>query len=287
MPTHDGYREFLRSRWAPRSRRLAVYAVGGNLAFFVFDCLLTRALAAPPSLLALAARRLPWMALPIAGGLAVHRAPSWRGVPAMVIALSVAFTWGNDWVYYDVGLAGSPIRALALVMTIITAATFLPLALPARIGVLALQAAGHVALDWASPQARPAERLWTQVAVLCLVVCVTVAFENVAAGQRRGLRLRRDLERTVAELQESRRRTDESAAALQRLASSVAHDVNNPLAAVKVNVAYLADTDDPIERREVADETLAAVGRIARIVAELRQKAAPDDGDGARGGRGS
>jgi len=274
----EEYRRFLDSRWAPRSVLLGLYAAGGTLVFFGFDWAFTRSLPAPPGVLEIAACRLPWVALPVVGCIAALLRPGWRGLPACVIAFSVAFTWANDWAYDRLGLAGSTVQALALVISVVTAATFLPVTLPGRLGVLALQTLGHAGLEWWWPQGRPAvERLWTQGAVLCLVLCVTVVFENVAAAQRRGLRLRRQLERSVSEVEESRHRTASAAAHLQELASTVAHQVNNPLAAVKVNVGYLRDAADPAERREVAEETLVAVDRIARIVAELQRKAVDDE----------
>ena len=274
------FRAFLRSRWEPRSRVLGRYAAVGSLVFLVFDLILTRGLGARPTLLAIAAHRLPWGLLPVVGWLAVVRAPRWRGLPALVIGLSVAYTWGNDWVYYALGLADSPVHALAFVICILTAATFLPLAFSGRVSVLALQALGHLALELSWARGRPlADRLWTQVAVLGLVVCVTVVFENFTRSQRRGLRLRFQLERTCRDLEESRRRAVDAVEALQQLAAHVSHEVNNPLAAVKVNISYLTGTEDRREREEVGAETLAAVQRISAIVGSLRAIVVAEDAD--------
>jgi signal transduction histidine kinase len=278
------FRSFLRSRWGPRSRVLGAYATAGNLVFLVFDLILSRQLPAPPGALAVAAHRLPWALLPVLGGLVAVRAPGWRGLPLLVTGLSVAYTWGNDWTYHVLGLAASPVHALALVICILTAATFLPLALGGRLAVLALQVLGPSVLELAWTSDRPlASRAWTEVAVLCLVACVTAVFENFNRSQRRGLLLRFQLERTCRELEESRARAVEAAAALQRLAAHVCHEVNNPLAAVKVNIGFLAHTEDRGERAEVGAETLAAVQRISVIVGSLRGLASPegeDDGTG-------
>lgn len=93
----------------------------------------------------------------------------------------------------------------------------------------------------------------------------------------------RERTEALAGLAESERRRAESErlAEVGRLAAGVAHQVNNPLAAVKANVRWLAQGaagEVPAEeRREVVDDTLAAVERISGIVADLRRAAQPDD----------
>jgi signal transduction histidine kinase len=134
------------------------------------------------------------------------------------------------------------------------------------------------AFDLALARSLPPYPTILEIAALRLTWAVfPVVGGLVASGQRPGLRLRRELERTVSALEVSSRRAAEATAALQRLASRVSPEVNNPLAAVKVNVGSLRDAGNPAERREVVEETLTAVDRIARILAELRQKTAPED----------
>jgi signal transduction histidine kinase len=119
---------------------------------------------------------------------------------------------------------------------------------------------------------------------------VLFVFENFAASQRRGLDLRFHLEETVAALEASRARAAESARAVTSLAAQVAHEVNNPLAVVKVNVRWLADAPHdegpPTERAEVVADTVGAVDRIARIVTDLRQQAAQHAPETGRPGGG-
>jgi signal transduction histidine kinase len=276
--SHLPYRAWLRSRWPTRSRSLGRYAVGGSLALLAFDVAFTRALAAPPGLATIAALRLPWIALPLAGMAAASARPGARWLPAAVLALSLAWTWGNDWTYCALGLGGEPIQSLAVVLSALTAAIFLPLTPLHRVAVFASMWLGHLAIDLACGSPRPlGARLWTDAAILALVACLTVLHEQFALSRRRSVILRRRLERTVAALEASQARASAAAAEVSRMAAEVAHKVNNPLAAVKVNVALLGQPplpDEPEgERAEMAGETLEAVERIARIVAALRRQA--------------
>lgn len=89
----------------------------------------------------------------------------------------------------------------------------------------------------------------------------------------------RERAEALAGLAESERQLAESArlAEVGRLAAGVAHQVNNPLSAVKSNVRWLAEAGAAAagesERREVVDDTLEAVDRISEIVADLRRAA--------------
>jgi signal transduction histidine kinase len=285
LTVEDRYRAFLRSRWPSRTRALALHAFCGSLFLFALDVLFTRAGSpAPPPLWALAAARLPWMVIPVLGWAAQHQAPGWRRLPALVVMISVLWTWGNAWAYFAAGLAGSPVQAIALVLCIITTATFLPLRQRARAGVFAAMVLGQVALDLAWPAAGTRTlRLATDAAMIAVAAFLVVVFENFAESQRRGLELRHHLEQTVVALEASRARAAGAARAVGQLAAQVAHDVNNPLSAVKVNVRWLADPPadqaDAAERAEALADALGAVERIARIVAELRRQAAAHDPD--------
>jgi signal transduction histidine kinase len=85
--------------------------------------------------------------------------------------------------------------------------------------------------------------------------------------------------RALEELAESERRRAEAErlAHVGKLAAEVAHEVNNPLAVVKANVAWLADAHqpgvDPDERRSVAADAAENVERISDIVLRLRTAA--------------
>jgi len=271
---HPNYRAFLASRWAPRAQRLAVRAVIGTPLLYPFDLLLTRGLADPPSPALVAGIRLPSLVFPLLGWLAGRYAPRARWLPAAVVACAVGWTWWMDWSYFALGLGGSNVQAIVVLLCFITAATFIPVRFRGRLAVFALIAAWHVALDLTWPQARSIQaRLVDDAVLLVLVMVQTAVFEEFAESHRRRFILGNKLEAKVAALEESRRRAGRAAEALGRLAARVAHEINNPLAAVKVNVRWLSEPHDPAERGEVVEDTLAAVDRIARSVADLEAPA--------------
>jgi signal transduction histidine kinase len=283
----DEYRAFLRSRWASRGKLTCVYGIGGALAFFAFDLAFTDA--GLQRTLLVAAVRLPWIAIPVAGLFFLRAAaPGNRSVPAIVVCCSVVFTWGQDWAYHALGLGGTVAQALAVAACVVCAAAFFPVTWQGRAGVFALMMLGHVALDLAWPQPSPVSiRLLVDAALLVFVLVEGVVFENHARSLQRGLRLRRELEGSIAALVESRTRAAEAGAAVAHLAAAVAHDVNNPLAAVKVNVRWLAErarlhgsgSDDSAEADEVLEDALGAIERIARIVSDLGREAERHDVD--------
>jgi signal transduction histidine kinase len=276
--THATYGAFLRSRWPTRTRQLALHALLGAPVLLGFDWTFSRRLPDPPDLATLATVRLPLIAIPVAGWLLQRLAPSWRHLPLAVTALSVAWTWAAVIGYHAAGLDGTVIQAITLFACLVTAASIMPLTTSGRLVILALMALGDVAFDLLWRETPPgAHRLVEHLAVLSFAAIQVGVFQTFAAARQKSVLLRHQLEKTVRDLEASRRRAADAVDEVGRLAAEVAHEVNNPLSAVKVNVAWLAgEGTQPVhaeERAEVKAESLAAIDRIAAIVQTLRRRA--------------
>jgi signal transduction histidine kinase len=275
------YAAFLRSRWPSRTRQLSVHAFLGTFVLMALDWIFTRRLATPPGLGELALLRLPWAAVPVVGWLLAHRAPGWRHLPAAVVGLSVTWTWAAVLGYFAIGLEGSVPQAITLFACLVTTAALMPLSQAARAGTFALMALGYVAFDLSWPHRLPlSTRLADDVAVLAYAVIQILVFQSFANAREKSVVLRHRLEKAVADSAASRQRAADAVAEVGRLAAEVAHEVNNPLAAVKVNVRWLAtEGAQPTcaaERAEVGAESLEAVDRIGAIVQTLKRRAADE-----------
>ncbi len=126
------------------------------------------------------------------------------------------------------------------------------------------------------------------VAVAVFTGGVSVVIGLAAAGARKLRELDRESESAHSQalrLSESRRAQAERLAIVGRLASGVAHEINNPLAFVKANVGELrrslllgGDPLPPDELKEILDDTTQGIDRICQIVADLKGFAREDSG---------
>ena len=114
----------------------------------------------------------------------------------------------------------------------------------------------------------------------------TLSLTAAALARRqfaRQLELERERRQALEDLAaaELRRLQLERLAEAGRLAAAVSHEVNNPLAAARANLACLLEELDgpPTERGEVLKETVAAVQRIAQTIGQLRRVAADPLGE--------
>jgi signal transduction histidine kinase len=117
---------------------------------------------------------------------------------------------------------------------------------------------------------------------------VLAAVVMAAAGARKLRELDRETETQHSQalrLSESRRAQAERLAIVGRLASGVAHEINNPLAFVKANVGALRRSllqgDDPLsedELEEILGDTTQGIDRICQIVADLKGFSREDSG---------
>lgn len=128
----------------------------------------------------------------------------------------------------------------------------------------------------------------TDVAVVSLVFASVAS--NVIAAALHARRLR-EVDREIEADQgralrtsETRRAQAERLAIVGRLASGVAHEINNPLAFVKANVGVLRrvftgeEEVEEAELREVLSDTASGIERICQIVSDLKTFAREDSG---------
>jgi signal transduction histidine kinase len=123
----------------------------------------------------------------------------------------------------------------------------------------------------------------SRIQVVCWLLLATVMSALATwgtVGARRAWRAEVGAERerlmVLEQLAESERQraVAERLAVVGELAARVAHEVNNPLAAVKSNVQWLGCLEtrgDPEEQAEVVADTLASVDRIVEAVNSVRR----------------
>jgi len=209
---------------------------------------------------------------PLGAMLGSHLAAAATGVCVLVI---VALTGGTRSVFSGMLLA-TPFAVLVAIPAYPSSAALTGAALLGG-GVLLRGWEGQAATDVAS---------WAIVSA----AMTTLATYGTVASRRlwwREIQVERERTEALAGLADSERRRAEAErlAEVGRLAAGVAHQVNNPLAALKSNVRWLGEpaaaAAAEAERREVVDDTVAAVDRIAEIVADLRRAAHPPEAPSA------
>ncbi|MBK9515859.1 MAG: hypothetical protein IPO09_00645 [Anaeromyxobacter sp.] len=109
---------------------------------------------------------------------------------------------------------------------------------------------------------------------ICLAIGTSLAFLRVQLDEAAAVTSRDEAQARLLESERGRQRAERLAVA-GRLAASVAHAVNSPLAAVKSNLHQLAERAgtgavEAGERAEVVADTTLAVDQITRIVGALR-----------------
>lgn len=149
-------------------------------------------------------------------------------------------------------------------------------------------------LDWMLPGVsgleicRAARERWDPVALPILMVTARTDAESIAGAFEAGandyltkpflgseLRSRIASHLRIKQLLEERRRIDEhllereKLSSLGVLVSSVAHDLNNPLAAILGHAQLLADGEADPERGELIGEILGGVRQCERIIGDL------------------
>lgn len=213
--------------------------------------------------------RLVWAALLLGNAAALARAPratylrtsalASLGTAALYLALLAATGWSR-----------SPLFSVTFVLVIV-----LPV-LGAEILPAALASAGILVVGAGAMLARDGVPLGEQVGWgHAGAVAFAVAW-LLAASDRRA---RREVAALGAAREEALTRLAESErlAAVGRLASEVAHHVNNPLAAARSNAAFLrGGAAEPAEAGPAWDDLLASLDRIGALTRQLQREGAPE-----------
>ncbi|WP_002625519.1 sensor histidine kinase [Cystobacter fuscus] len=151
----------------------------------------------------------------------------------------------------------------------------------ARAGLLsgAVSSLGTFALGWMTEH-HLLEALFRMSIILAITMFSTYLAQQVrrTQGSEQEVRLERARRESLELLavSEHRRAQTEKLAALGRLASDVAHEINNPLAYVGSNVDFVREAlrrpgeTSPEELAEVLEETREGVRHIRQVVADLR-----------------
>ncbi|MFZ5443944.1 MAG: sensor histidine kinase [Myxococcota bacterium] len=242
-------------------------------------------------------------ALALTGAVAneLARAGSWKtgwmlGLASILVWLALqradAARW-RTWLPISLGVALcplacalDPVRALEVAAVPLVPIVIAVLFLEAFDVVAAVSVGGGVssvaffgAIGW------PAEQVVT-LSVFLAAAWGIVLFASSSAQRLRALERQLEAKQDQAlKLSETRRAQAERLAVVGRLASGVAHEINNPLAFVKANVGELKRSfvlgEDPISKEELAellDDTMQGVERICQIVADLKGFAREDSG---------
>jgi len=250
-----------------RRRRLVLFvAAAVILAYGPFDVVVGRG-----PLLLMALLRLCWATLLVVLGLAAQRlgAHGWRHAVLLAGVASNAIFVGL------VLLAGGLDSPQAVWLPVMPTVTLM-LAWE-RVGVVALSGAVTLAgtLAMEAPLGSSA-LVWGSLVAGAggLAVATSFAFLMVQRDEAQVIEARDAAQSQLGESERRRLRAERLSIA-GRLAASVAHAVNSPLAAAKSNLHQLATAPvaggaDAAEHAEVVADTAAAVDHIGRVVGALR-----------------
>jgi signal transduction histidine kinase len=251
-----------------RRRRFGLLLAGGALApFSLLDLTL-------PNGRVVALAGVAWTAALLTAGLLQR---PWRPrLAAAGIALAVVASVGGTLAKVQ-ATGGSPSPFFGLLLALAPVAALVVPELPgAALAVGLLGAVGGAAIRQAEGRGAADVIYWMALAGGCIAVSLYAS--GLARRQaRRELALerqQREAQQELAQAEVQHLRMERLAAA-GRLAAAVSHEVNNPLAAIRANLAWLQRecTAADAERREVLGESLEAIQRINLTMGQLRQVA--------------
>ncbi|MFT3706423.1 MAG: ATP-binding protein [Archangium sp.] len=246
-------------------------------------------------LLLIASMSLPFAAAAVAFGLGEARG-AWMLVWGAIIAfLATRSAESPKWIHIALLSVGVMIAPLSRLFDLHSQAEIATVCLvPVLVSVLYIESF-HVVLGvsitgWLSNILFISQQAWSPADIgmfAAVTAGVQVGVLLSSASARRARALDREVEAQNSQalrLSETRRAQAERLAIVGRLASGVAHEINNPLAFVKANVGMLQrsisghEEFEPKELEEILDDTIVGIDRICQIVLDLKGFAREDSG---------
>jgi methyl-accepting chemotaxis protein len=202
--TQESYREFLLSRGPLRLGKLTLTALVATPVLFVLDVLYAQwSLGSSPDVGRLALARLSWLLAPVLL-LTVRRLMSPRDLPAAMFWTTLLYSLGNDWAFYQLGMAGTGYHVAMVFLNVLTGPSMLPVGRWARMCFYALLGLAHVGFDLMLSDAPLASKLVLDLILVLSSLAVALLLEALHAGHRKQFYLRRTMQLALRELEASR-----------------------------------------------------------------------------------
>ena len=149
--------------------------------------------------------RLPWGLLPLAL-LAASERVSRAVLPGAMFWATALFALGNEWAFYRLGLAGTRYHAVGLLLNVLLGPALMPSGRSERFGFYVLFALVHGLFTAMWSTVSMTAQFVMDAPVLLVAVLGAMLLESLRESHLRSFYLRRDMGRTLAELERSRGR---------------------------------------------------------------------------------
>ncbi len=263
LQAKEAYREFLLTRGPARVRMLGLVGTVASPLLFGLDLLWLSAASNTGLTLAqvgqVALTRLPWGLVPLLSLLLMRRVLSLKALPHAAFWATALFAVGNDWAFYQLGLAGSGYHVVMMFLNVITGPSLLPVSRWGRFAFYTLLAMSHLACDLLlADMHHLASRMVLNLILLMGGGAVGWLMEALDKGQRRQFFLRQEVMQAVLALEQSRAKIVETGTTLGGSATALSTTITE-LSQQSGNVRTAA------ERIATASEQMASsAGQLLR-----------------------